>query len=76
MKSLIYLSGREFFVYNQMANKQALDRSFSINKYKGQKFAKPQNLELAYNLLVLTTFIKLCRDKIEAKINDNYENKT
>ena len=76
MKSLIYLSGREFFVYNQMANKQSLDRSFSINKYKGQKFAKPQNLELAYNLLVLTTFIKLCRDKIEAKTKDNYENKT
>lgn len=76
MKSIIYLSGREYFVYNGQANHGPIQRSFSINKYKGTKAATPQNMELAYNLLVLMIFIKLCRDKIEEKTNDNYENKT
>ena len=76
MKSLVYLTGREFLLYNFQANTESIKRSFSINKYKGFKHAKPSNMELAYDLLTLSIFCKICRDRIENKTSDNYLNKT
>jgi hypothetical protein len=76
MNSIIYLVGREHFLYNEQANKGAIKRSFTINKYNGQKHAKPINLEAAFDLLLLHIIIKICREKIENKTADNYTNKT
>jgi hypothetical protein len=76
MKSIIYLVGREHFLYNEQANNGAIKRSFTINKYNGQKHAKPINLEAAFDLLLLHIIIKICREKIENKTADNYTNKT
>jgi phage-related protein len=73
---MLYLIAREYFVYNKSANEGAIKRSFSVNRYSGEKHAKPINLELAYDLLVTILFFKLCRDKIENKTSDNYLNKT
>ncbi len=76
MKSIAYLIAREYNILNAQANNGPIKRAFSINKYNGQKYAKPINIELAYDFLVLSTFLKLCRDKIEEKTSDNYVNKT
>jgi hypothetical protein len=76
MKSMIYLVGREFVIYNAQANTSAVKRSFGINKYKGRDFATPANLDLAYDLLLISLFVRLCRERIENKTPDNYANKT
>lgn len=76
MNSILYLSYRELAIHNHNATSNPIQRSFSVNKYLGQKHAKPINIELAHDLLVLSIFFKLCRDKIENKSSDNYVNKT
>jgi len=76
MKSILYLSGRQYYLYNDQANKGPVKRLFGINKYFGVKHAKPINFELAYDLLVGYIFYQLCREKIENKTTDNYLNKT
>lgn len=76
MKSIMYLVGREYHLYNEQANSGAIKRSFSINKYMGDKVAKPINVEAALDLLFLHIIIKICREKIEGKTPDNYTNKT
>ncbi len=76
MKSLVYLVAREHFIFNDQANKGAIKRGFTINKYRGEKHAKPINIEVALDLLLLHVIIKICREKIENKTSDNYTNKT
>jgi hypothetical protein len=76
LKSMMYLTAREYFIFNKSANEGSVKRVFSVNRYSGSKHAKPINLELAYDLLVAVLFFKICRDKIENKTTDNYLNKT
>ena len=76
MKSIVYLVGREYFLYNEQANNGSIKRSFTINKYRGETHAKPINRETAFDLLFLHIIIKILREKIENKTSDNYTNKT
>lgn len=75
IKSLIYLTTREYQILNSRSNESSLSNSFTINKYRGEKFAKTINIESAFDLLFLYIFIRVLRDKIENKTSDNYANK-
>lgn len=76
MASLTYMLAREYLVLNSGANLKAAPRNFPINKYIGYDYTTSEHLDVAYDLLLFNTFLKLCREKIENKSADNYTNKT
>lgn len=75
MKSVLYLSLREYNFLKNCSKDEAIPGGFIVSKYFGNQHAKPENVELAINLLTLNFYLRACREKLEAKIDDNRENK-
>jgi len=75
-KSMIYLSTRVNSIIKMMLTTQSVSQSMPIFRYNGYEKSTPKNIEMAHDLLFSYIFIKLCRDKIENKTNDNYLNKS
>lgn len=71
LKSACYYSKR-FFIYNiqnYIRNHVPIPVSIPIIKYKPNEF-ESENVDLAYDLLTLSLYIRLVKDKLTTKIDD------
>ena len=71
LKSACYYSKR-FFMYNiqnYLRNHIPISTSIPIIKYKPNEF-NDENIDLAYDLLTLSMYIRLVKDKLITKIDD------
>jgi len=76
-KSALYYSKR-FFLYNiQNCTKNGvkIPSNIPIIKYRPNEFSD-ENINLAYDLLTISMYIRLVRDKLETKISDLSINKS
>jgi len=76
-KSALYYSKR-FFLYNiQNCTKNGvkIPSNIPIIKYRPNEFSD-ENINLAYDLLTISMYIRLVRDKLETKISDSSINKS
>lgn len=77
LKSALYYSKR-FFLYNIQnctKNGAKIPSSIPIIKYRPNEFSD-ENINLAYDLLTISMYIRLIRDKLETKIPDSSINKS
>jgi hypothetical protein len=71
LKSACYYSKR-FFLYNvqnYMRNHVSIPVSIPIIKYKPNEFNN-ENIDLAYDLLTLSMYVRIVKDKLTTKIDD------
>jgi hypothetical protein len=79
MKSLVYLSKLFYATHyqNYLENNVSIPLTTSILKYDTNDIeVKPENMELAYDLLTIMGYLKCFRNKIETKESDVYINKS
>ena len=79
MKSIIYLSKLFYTTHyqNYLENNVSIPLTTSILKYNTDNIeVKPENIELAYDLLTIMGYLKCFRNKIETKESDVYINKS
>jgi hypothetical protein len=77
IKSLCYISRFTFLMFqkNYVENGTLIPQSFSPLSYKAKNHTD-ENVELSYDLLLFTTFIRILRTKLESKILNAVENKS
>lgn len=76
VKSACYVSKMLFktFFINYLENNIPIPASCPVIRYE-PKDEKPENVELAYDLLMITSYIKCLRNKLESKNSDSESNK-
>jgi len=77
LKSICYLSRFTFLMFqkNYVSNSVVIPQGFSPLRYKAKDY-KPENVELAYDLLLFNGFFRILRSKMESKIPNAVENKS
>lgn len=77
LKSACYYSKRYFTfnIQNYIRNKIKIPNIIPIIKYNSTQYSN-ENINLSYDLLLLSIYIKLSRDKLETRINDASINKS
>lgn len=77
IKSLCYISRLTFLMFqkNYVEHGTLIPQSFSPLSYKAKDYTD-ENIELAYDLLLFTAFVRVLRTKLESKIPNAIENKS
>lgn len=78
MKSINYI-GRLIFgssLYKYVSNKVPFPQTVPVIKYEVKGDVHPDSLELAYDLLTISGFLKFVRNRLEARTTDAMNNKS
>lgn len=74
LKSLLYVSkfNHDFFVNSAINENKAIPSGFQILKYKVEDFEKIDflNVQLAYDILLISGFMKIFRSRMESRVQD------